>query len=528
MRPIVNRVFSAAAIVAVLATPSVARAQYRSFDGRDNNPSRPEWGSAGIELLRLTTPDYADGRSEPAGADRPSARVISNACADQDKTRPNRKGVTDFFWVWGQFLDHDISITGPATPVERFDIEVPAGDEFFDPTGTGTALIPLMRSTHSGGEVRQQVNQITAWIDGSQVYGSDAARARALRRRGGRGDRLRTSAGRLLPFNREGLDNAPSSDRRFYLAGDVRANENVALTALHTLFVREHNRIAKLLRAAGVAPAEERYQRARELVVAELQSITYNEFLPALLGPGAVSPDGAYDDGLNPGISNVFSSACYRFGHSMLPHRLLRLRRNGDTIAAGHLTLRDAFFAPEELRVSGLEPLLRGLAARNAQEVDMEVIDDVRNFLFGRPGEGGFDLAALNIQRGRDHGLASYNQARRDLGLTPAATFADVTSDRHAQRELERVYGSVEKVDVWVGALAEDHVHGSMVGELAWHVLSDQFERLRDGDRFWYRRALSPEDVAWVEEHTLAEVIRLNTSIRRELPDNPIRPRDSR
>ncbi len=432
-------------------------------------------------------------------------------------------GVTDLFWAWGQFLDHDISITGPAQPMEPFDIAVPAGDPFFDPAATGVEVIPLMRSTHSGGRVRQQVNEITAWIDGSQVYGSDAERAAALRRRGGRGDRLRTSAGRLLPFNDRGLDNEPSRDPRFFLAGDVRANENVALTALHTLFVREHNRIVKLLRSEGVAPAEERYQRARALVVAELQAITYNEFLPLLLGPGALSPDVAYDDRANPGISNLFSTACYRFGHSMLPHRLLRLRRNGGEIAAGHLTLRDAFFAPEELGAGGLEPVLRGLAARKAQEVDLLVVDDVRNFLFGPPGSGGFDLAALNIQRGRDHGLASYNQARRDLGLRPAASFADITSDRQVWRALERAYGSVENIDPWVGALAESHRPGSLVGELTWHVVRDQFERLRDGDRFWYRRSLPPAYVAWVEEHTLARIIRLNTAIGDELPDNPFR-----
>ena len=510
-------------LVAAASSAAAAETRYRSFDGRGNNLDHPAWGSAGIELLRLTTPDYADGSSAPAGADRPGARAISNACVAQDKPKPNRLGVTDFFWVWGQFLDHDISITGPARPEEHFDIPVPAGDPFFDPAGTGTRVIPLTRSIHSGGSVRQQVNEITAWIDGSQVYGSDDERAAALRRRSGRGDRLRTSAGRLLPFNNAGFDNAPSSDSRFFLAGDVRANENVALTALHTLFVREHNRIVKRLRREGVGSAEERYQRARELVVAELQAITYNEFLPLLLGPGALATDGAYDPRANPGISNVFSTACYRFGHSMLPHRLLRIRRNGAAIATGHLALRDAFFSPEELRVGGLEPLLRGLADRKAQEVDMKVIDDVRNFLFGRPGQGGFDLASLNIQRGRDHGLPGYNQARRDLGLRPAASFADVTSDRSGQRELERIYGSVEDVDVWVGALAEDHVPGSMVGELSWHVLRDQFERLRDGDRFWYRRSLAPEDVAWVEEHTLARIIRLNTSIDKELRDNPFR-----
>ena len=520
-----TRVFLAFLGCAVVAPAVGAQArEFRSFDGSGNNLRHPAFGSAGTKLLRLTTPDYADGRSAPAGDERPGAREISNACVAQKASIPNALGVTDFFWVWGQFVDHDISITGSASPPEPFDIPVPVGDPHFDPHGTGGVLIPFSRSIHTRGRVRQQINEITAWIDASMVYGSNEERARALRGRGGEGDRLRTSRRRMLPFNSDGFPNAPSDrDASMFLAGDVRANENVALTAMHTLFVREHNRIVRLLRRQKVQPAEQRYERARALVAAEIQAITYNEFLPLLLGPAALDATGGYRDDLNPGISNIFSTACYRFGHSMLPTELMRLRRRGRPIHAGPLALRDAFFNPGELLRSGLDPVLRGLAVRRAQEVDTRVVDDVRNFLFGPPGAGGFDLAALNIQRGRDHGLPSYNQARADLGLPRAESFADLTSNELSQQELSRVYGAVDKVDLWVGALVEDHVPGAMVGELAFHVLRDQFERLRDADRFWYRRALTPEEVAWVEEHTLARIIRLNTGIRGELRDDPFR-----
>jgi len=494
---------------------------YRSIDGSRNNREHPNWGSAGVELLRLLPAAYADGRSEPAGANRPGPREISNGCAAQDAPVSNKMGVSDFFWVWGQFLDHDISLTGAAKPSESFDIAVPAGDPSFDPAWTGTVVIPFQRSTYAKGRVRQQLNEITAWIDASQVYGSDIERSRALRRNGGRGDRLKKSKGGLLPFNRRGFPNAPSDHApSFFLAGDVRANENVALTAVHTLFLREHNRIVRLLRQQGGLDREDRYQLARALVGAEIQAITYKEYLPLLLGAGELSSDSDYKPRTNPGIANVFSTACYRFGHSMLPTSLMRLRPNGQPIQAGDLPLRDAFFSPTELSRHGIEPYLRGLAVQRAQEVDGGVIDDVRNFLFGEPGRGGFDLAALNIQRGRDHGLPSYNQARAALGLSRAKTFADISSDPEARQRLADVYGSVKLVDAWVGALVEDHMPGTMVGELAFHVLRDQFERLRDGDRFWYHRALPESLVEWVDQHSLARIIRLNSKIGSELPDD--------
>ena len=255
-----------------------AQGPFRSINGSNNNPLHPAWGKAHIELLRKTTVGYADGVATPSGPNRPSARAVSNRVCSQQGSLPSA-GLTDFFWQWGQFLDHDIDITEAAVPAEPFPIPVPSGDPFFDPMATGTATIPLDRSRYSipdGTSVRQQVNDITAFIDGSVVYGSDRVRARELRRRDGR---LKTSAGNLLPFNVHGLPNAPTSeDPSLFLAGDVRANEQVGLTAMHTLFVREHNRIVGMLRSQGVGP-EMSYELARMLVGAEIQAITYNEFL---------------------------------------------------------------------------------------------------------------------------------------------------------------------------------------------------------------------------------------------------------
>ena len=165
----------------------------------------------------------------------------------------------------------------------------------------------------------------------------------------------------------------------------------------------------------------------------------------------------------------------------------------------------------------GIEPLLRGLAFQQAREIDCYVEGDIRNFLFGAPGSGGFDLAALNIQRGRDHGLPRYNAARAAMGLTTQASFADVSSDAEIQTRLANAYASVDDIDLWVGGLAEDALPGAMVGELFHAILVDQFERLRDGDRFWYESYLPQDLVNQLEWQTLARVIRRNTDIEFEI-----------
>jgi hypothetical protein len=470
--------------------------------------------------------DYADGVSAPAGAGRPSARAVSNAVHAQSGSIPNPLGASDFVWQWGQFLDHDIDLTEPAHPSEPFDIPVPDGDPFFDPLSTGTALIPLDRSAWDAtsgtgpADPRQQVNQITTFIDASNVYGSDPVRAAALRTF--TGGRLRTSPGDLLPFNTGGLPNAGGPDPSLFLAGDVRANEQVGLTALHTLFVREHNRqAAEIATAWPTAPDEVLYQEARRRGGALMQALTYNEFLPVLLGPDPLPPYAGYDPGVDPQIANVFSTACYRFGHSMLGAGLLRLDAAGQPIAGGSLALRDAFFAPERITdEGGIDPILRGLAAQVAQDVDVHVIDDVRNFLFGPPGAGGFDLASLNIQRGRDHGLPSYNDLREALGLARKADFAEVSSEPGVRARLASIYADVDEVDAWTGGLAEDPLPGALVGELVFTVLAEQFTALREGDRYWYQARFRGASLLEIETTRLADVIRRNTGIGDELQDD--------
>ncbi|MCB9111448.1 MAG: peroxidase [Anaerolineales bacterium] len=491
------------------------------FDGRGNNSAHPEWGSVEQQLLRMSPVDYGDGISSPSGSNRPSARVVSNTFSVSPADGiPNDRDFTAFVYAWGQFIDHDITLTDAANPKESMPVLVPSGDEWFDPNGTGTMTISFSRSKFdpstgtSVNNPREQVNDITAFIDGSQVYGSDAERAAALREF--RGGRMKMN-GNFLTFNTDGLLNFNDShilpDDQLYLSGDARANENPELLSLHTLFTREHNRIAG--EAAILHPDwtdEELYQYARRIVIAEIQRITYEEFLPAILGRSALPAYRGYRADVDPGIATEFSTAAYRLGHSMLGDDIEFLDNDGEEVRDA-MGLRDSFFNPVVVRQTDIDPILKYLASDNAQEIDPIVVDDVRNFLFGAPGQGGFDLASMNIQRGRDHGLADYNTVRAAYGLRRVTSFAQITSDTAMQAKLAATYGNVDNIDLWIGGLAEDHLPGSSVGETFTAILVDQFSRLRDGDRFWYQSSLPSDLVREINSTSLADIIRRNTKL---------------
>jgi hypothetical protein len=500
-----------------------------SIDGRGNDLSNQHENAAGERLRRRFASSYADGQNALAGADRPGAREVSNAIHAQSESLPNALGATDFLWQWGQFIDHDIGLTDGVDPPEPAPIPVPAGDPWFDPDGRGDVHISFNRSLHDAAtgqpgfsirrSPRQQINEISGWLDGSMVYGSDATRAAALRSFSG--GRLASSAGALLPFNEAGLPNAGGAGAHLFLGGDVRANEQAGLTAMHTLFVREHNWWADGIAAESPKLDDEQiYQQARMMVSAEIQAITYREFLPRLLGPQAIPPYRGYDPTIDARIANVFSTAAFRIGHSLLSPTLLRLDSAKQEIAAGHLALRDAFFSPQHVIDHGIEPLLRGLAAQRCQELDIHIIDDVRNFLFGAPGQGGFDLPALNIQRGRDHGLPDYARVRKALGLGGIASFAELNPDPAVHARFAATYHDPSRIDLWSGLLAEPHVADAMVGATLRRLLSEQFLALRDGDRHYYENRLGAAELAQIQATRLADIIRRNTDIGDELQDD--------
>ncbi len=240
---------------------------------------------------------------------------------------------------------------------------------------------------------RQQTSQINAFLDGSQVYSSDLETA----------DGLRTFQGGRLTITDEGL--LPLDETGQVIAGDIRASENISLTALQTLFVREHNRLADKISASDPDLSDEQiYQQSRSIVSAEIQSITYNEFLPALLGTRSISSYQGYDSTVDPKIANEFSTAAFRFGHSTLNDDIGFLDNEGRDVR-DEIELKDALFASSLLDETGIDSILKYEASVLSQEIDLEVVDSLRNFLFGAPGAVGLDLVAMNIPRGRDHGL---------------------------------------------------------------------------------------------------------------------------
>jgi Ca2+-binding RTX toxin-like protein len=313
---------------------------------------------------------------------------------------------------------------------------------------------------------------------------------------------LKTSDGNNLPINPDGT----------FAAGDVRAQENPSLTALQTLFVREHN--YQVDRLADLHPnwsGDRLYQEARAIVGGEIANITYNEFLPHLLGPAAPGPYPGYNPDVNPTISEEFAAAAYRFGHSIVSDDTVRVDNNG-VISGPELALKDAFFLPANqfTDFGGADGFLRHLASEDSQALDARIVDSLRNFLFDPPA--GQDLAAINIQRGHDQGIGTLNETRVALGLEPYKSFEDLTSDQGTLAALKQTFtGGIDQVDLWTGGLAENHMPGAMVGQTFGTIIADQFAALRNGDRFYFENALPKEEVAAIKATTLSDIIERDT-----------------
>jgi hypothetical protein len=508
--------------------------ELRSFDGSRNNELNPTWGKAHQVLLREPTEaSYKDGlhftrTTEP--------RKISNAFCNKISELPS-PNLSSFMWAWGQFVDHEITLVE-----ESHNEIITAITPSDDPVSPG-AMIRLRRSlvAKGTGNPREQENVLSAYVDASNVYGASLERAIALRMLDGTGRLKFTESehGPLLPYNTSGLHNLigplrkDSEAARFFVAGDVRANEHNVLTCLHTLFMREHNRICDELAVSDdpqlkseilkSSKDEAIFQRARRIVGALEQVITYEEFLPALLGPNFIQEYRGYDPKVNAGITNLFSTAAYRLGHDMLNAEISRFDPDGQVKTK--IQLHDMFFKPEEIEKHGINGYLQGLSVENMEAINGQIVDSVRSHLFnvdtqvqpkGMP-KLLLDLPALNILRGRDHGLPSYNQCRVAYGLEKRESIEAVTTDPVRCRGLQAAYDSVDDIDPWIGGLAEDHVEGAQIGELFHKVVSEQFLKLRNGDRFWYENdpAFSDKDRNTLRETTLGDVIARNADLVR-------------
>ena len=375
--------------------------------------------------------------------------------------------------------------------------------------------------------MREQTNLNTAWIDGSTVYGSDAQRAKWLRTF--KGGKMKTSAGNLLPWNTltgekgapidpnaPGMANDGNKTIKTFVAGDVRASEHPVLASFHTLFVREHNRICDLLIARGQHDDEKNYQAARKIVGGLIQNVTYNEFLPTM--GITLRPYSGYKENVRPDLTNIFATAGFRLGHSMVADEVLLFDNNCMPMDPEAMELDELFWNPDLVVTLKPEAFLKGIAAHTQYETNIKINSVLRNLLFGDPASPvrfGVDLASLNIQRGRDHGLPDYNAVRKFYTGRPASRFSDINRNDTLSRNLRSLYKDINNVDLWTGVLSEDLLPGTSIGRLAHEIQRVQFEKLRDGDFYYFENdPFIPREVRTAIRNTrLSEIIKRNTRI---------------
>lgn len=616
-----------ALLVAVAPAHADPPFEVQSLDGSGNNQANPEWGQTGRDYSRVAEPNYADGISEPVSG--PNSRYVSNRVFnDSHQNLFSERSVTQWGFAWGQFLDHTFGLRLGAEPIDPPGEDAPIPFDPDDPIEefeNDLGVIPFTRSTASPGTgvdtPQEQVNTLSSYIDNFAVYGGTDDRLDWLREGAVDGDPGNNSAFLLLSDgylpraeDRGDPDSAPfmeaggrliGMEERAMVAGDVRANENIALGATHTLFAREHNRIVSEL-PQGL-DEETKFQIARRVVIAEQQYITFNEFLPAL-GVALPAYDG-YDASRNTDLSNEFATVGYR-AHSMI-HGEIELETDLDRYTQQQLdefeqmgieviiegdevelviALNLAFFNPDLIEALQLGALLQGLGLEPQYKNDDQIDNQLRSVLFQIPVEGNedcldgpdlpecfdgvIDLGAIDIERGRDHGMPYYNDLREAYGLARKTSFTAITGEDTEELppdltiddpeilefvelfdldgnpidlededavdgdavagirastlagRLKAIFGSVDQLDAFTGMLAEQHLPGTDFGELQLAVWTAEFHNLRDGDRFFYGNQRSELGLIRLfygidYRRTLAQVIADNTDIPlSELNDN--------
>uniref|UniRef100_A0A665UHI8 Eosinophil peroxidase n=1 Tax=Echeneis naucrates TaxID=173247 RepID=A0A665UHI8_ECHNA len=484
--------------------------RYRSITGECNN--RTQDGVLPTSHIPVGSLQSMRTRGGHPGAGTQKVLSTHNNNISLDST------LSHLLVEWGQWIDHDIVQTpqSPSTAAFRtgadcthtcsrdtpcFPIQIPQSD----PRNGVQSCMPFFRSAPSCGagvlphRHREQLNAITSFIDASMVYGSSTSLASALRNHssalGSMALNTRHSDQELsyMPFIRKAA-------HRKYSTGDSRANEHLGMIALHTLFLREHNRLVKELQLLNPHWSPDTlYQEARKIMGAIHQILTWEHYLPRVLGDSAMSllmpPYEGYNSEVDPSIANVFATAAFRFAHVTVQPVVNRLGP-GYTTDSQHplLPLHHSLFASwRVVQEGGIDPVLRGLLMSPAklQTPGQMMVEELTERLFQAQGGMPMDLAALNLQRGRDHGLPGYGLWRRFCGLpvpNSTAELAEILENFTLAHKFQLLYGTPHNIDVWVGAISEPALPGGRIGPLLACLLAKQFRALRDGDRFWWER----------------------------------------
>ncbi len=291
---------------------------------------------------------------------------------------------------------------------------------------------------------------------------------------------------------------------------------------MHTIWFREHNRIAKkIAKLNPTYTSDDVFQVSRQIVIAELQKITYEDYLPIIFGPMyyplLVGNYTGYNDNVDPSTPNSYDAGAGRFGHSMVQTTLLRLDEGYKPSPEGNLLLADAFLNTSSLREYGTDPLARGLLQNPSRFIDQYFSATLfHQLLSENAASPGMDLISINIQRGRDHGLTTYTEWR-DWAQTECNVTSDINST--TQQKFMEVYGGIDSVDLYTGGVAETHIKGGLVGATFGCILSKTFQNVRTGDRFFYRNQnlkykLTTAQLNEIEKVTHSGIICDNTDIK--------------
>ncbi|CAH1722727.1 unnamed protein product [Aphis gossypii] len=536
-------------ITALLSTTkSAAQKQFsftekQRYDGWFNNLAHPQWGSIDSHMTRKTPASYSDGVYMMSGQDRPSPRKLSSLFmkgSDGLSSLKNRTAILAFF---GQVVSSEIVMGSESgCPIEVHPIEIEKCDEMYDHECEGGKSIPFHRAGYdrntgqSPNTPRQQINRVTSWIDGSFIYSTSEAWINAMR--SFKNGTLLSEPTNGFPVRntmRVPLFNNPVpnilrtlSPERLFLLGDPRSNQNPALLSFGILLFKWHNVIADRVQQDHPDWSDEEvFQKARRFVVATLQNIIAYEYIPAFLGTELPEYTG-YKLDVHPGISHVFQSSAFRFGHTMIPPGIYRRdgKCNYRKTAMGNPALRLCAYwwdSSDVMSDSSVEEFMLGMASQLAEREDAVLCSDVRDKLFGPNEFSRRDLGALNIMRGRDNGLADYNTIRTYFELPRVEKFEDINEElfrRHPDlaEKLEKAYGSVDNVDLYIGGMLESK---DGPGELFTAIIIDQFVRIREADRFWFENdkndMFTEEELEWVRSVTLWDVIVNSTDIEPDM-----------
>ncbi|XP_049580579.1 dual oxidase 2 [Syngnathus scovelli] len=510
------------------------------FDGWYNSLGYPKRGAVGSHLVRLVPANFRDGVYQAKNeSELPNPRNLSRTLSVGPSGLPSKRNHTVLSLIFGYHVAFEImNSRTPGCPPEFMNIPVPKGDPVFDPNSTGKVLLPFQRGPwdkdtgQSPGNPRTQVNFVTAWIDGSSIYGPSTSWSDSLRKFSdgllmtGKLNMPRQTTGQSFIWSAADPTTGDHEPQGLYELGNAWGNENVFTAAEGIIWFRYHNYLAIELRKEHPKWSdEELFQNARKTVVATFQNIALYEWLPSYLGGKTLPPYPGYQKFVDPAISPEFLAAAMRLGITMAPpgvymrNRTCHFRKvlNPDGSLSSALRLCNSFWKRKEVNVNSshdVDDLLMGMASQIAEEVDHIVVEDLRDFMYGPLKFTRSDLVALTIQRGRDFGLRSYMEIRQALNLPSVETFEDInpqinSTNPELLREVAQIYhGDVSKLELFPGGLLESM--GSP-GPVFSAMILDQFERIRNGDRFWFENKhnglFSEDDIQRIRNVTFHDVL---------------------